>query len=79
MTATTTVDAFTADIITPIIAAIGGKPDFGALTFTIHHSQFKYGDLINTIISFLILAAVVYFLVVVPVNKLLARFASGEV
>ncbi|HVU74329.1 MAG TPA: large conductance mechanosensitive channel protein MscL [Mycobacteriales bacterium] len=73
------VDAFTKDIITPIIAAIGGQPDFSQLTFTIHKSKFLYGDLINNIVSFLIIAAVVYFMVVLPVNRLLQRFASGEV
>jgi large conductance mechanosensitive channel len=71
---TAIVAAFTADILTPFIAAIGGKPDFSSLTFTIHKSQFKYGDFINAVITFLILAAVVYFFVVLPINKLLDRF-----
>ena len=60
------------DIITPLIAAIGGQPNFSNLTFTIHHSQFFYGDFLNALISFVILAAVVFFLVVTPVNKLIA-------
>ena len=76
------VKAFVADIITPIIAAIGGKPDFSSLTFTINHSQFKYGDVINVIITFLIIAAAIYFVVVVPLNKLAERrarkLAAGE-
>lgn len=71
---TAVVTAFTADILTPIIGAIGGKPDFSTLTFTIHKSQFKYGDFINAIISFVILAAVVYYFVVLPVSALLDRF-----
>ncbi len=63
-----------ADIITPIIAAIGGKPDFGALTFTIGKGTFRYGDFLNVLLSFLIIAAVVFFFVVRPVNALLERF-----
>lgn len=68
------VTKFTSDILTPIIAAIGGKPNFATLSFTIHHSKFLYGDFINAIIAFLILAAVVYFFVVLPINTLLDRF-----
>ena len=71
---TAIITAFTADILTPIIAAIGGQPDFSKLTFTIHKSQFKYGAFINAVISFAILAAVVYFFVVLPINSLMARF-----
>ena len=67
------VNAFVADILTPIIAAIFGKPDFSQLTFTIHNSRFLYGDLINFVIAFVTVAAVVFFFVVVPVNALLAR------
>ena len=73
------VAALVADIITPVIAAIGGKPDFSNLTFTINGSRFKYGDFINAIISFLIIAAAVFFLVVKPVNALLARRKAKEV
>jgi large conductance mechanosensitive channel len=67
------VDALVADIITPVIAAVGGKPDFGALDFTLNGSTFRYGDFLNQIISFVIIAAAVFFLVVVPVNHLVAR------
>jgi large conductance mechanosensitive channel len=70
----TVVAAFTADILTPIIGAIGGKPNFSSLSFTIHKSHFFYGDFINAIISFLIVAAVVYYFVVVPVGRMLDRF-----
>lgn len=66
------VTALVKDLITPLIAAIGGKPDFSALTFTIHGSQFLYGDFINAVVSFLIIAAVVYYLVVLPMNRLMA-------
>ena len=67
------VAALVSDLITPIIAAIGGKPDFSDLTFTINGSEFKYGHFINAVISFLIVAAAVFFLVVKPVNALMAR------
>ncbi|MGZ4638135.1 MAG: large conductance mechanosensitive channel protein MscL [Actinomycetes bacterium] len=70
--------ALVADLITPIIAAIGGQPDFAKLTFTINGSKFTYGHFLNAVISFVIVAAAVYFLVVVPVNKLMERRKSGE-
>ena len=60
------VNAFVKDILTPLIAAIFGKPDFSQLDFTINNSRFLYGDLINFIIAFLSIAAVVFFFVVVP-------------
>jgi large conductance mechanosensitive channel len=72
------VAAFVADIITPLIAAVFGQPDFGNLQFTIHHSTFKYGDFLNKVISFLTIAAAVFFLVVKPVNALLARRKAKE-
>ena len=65
--------ALVADLVTPLIAAIGGKPDFGALTFRINGSVFRYGAFLNAVISFLIVAAVIFFLVVKPLNALLAR------
>jgi large conductance mechanosensitive channel len=68
------VTAFVADLITPLIAAIGGQPDFSNLTFKINGSRFLYGSFINALISFLIIAAVVFFLVIKPVNKLMDRF-----
>ena len=67
---TALVKAFVADILTPIIAAIAGKPNFAALTFTINHSTFLYGDLINALVTFVSVAAAVYFFVVVPLNKI---------
>ena len=72
------VTALVGDLVTPLIAAIGGKPDFSSLTFTIHHSRFKYGDFIDALLSFVIIAAVVFFLVVKPVNALLARRKQDE-
>ena len=69
----TVIQAFVKDILTPLIAAIAGKPDFSQLTFTIHNSNFLYGDFINALISFLIVAAVIYYFVVLPVNTLISR------
>ena len=63
-----------ADFITPLLAAIGGKQDFSKLTFTVHHSKFLYGDFINALIAFVLLAAVIYFFVVRPFGALLERF-----
>ena len=63
------------NIITPIIAAIGGQPDFSALTFTINNSEFRYGAFINSLISFLIIGLVIFFLIIKPVNALMARVA----
>ena len=65
------ITALVKDILTPIIAAIFGKPDFGALTFTIHKSHFFYGDFINAVITFLSIALAVFIFVVKPVNYLL--------
>lgn len=70
----TLVVALTKDFITPLLAAIGGQPDFSELTFTVHKSKFFYGDFINAVIAFVILAAVLYFFVVLPFAKLLDRF-----
>jgi large conductance mechanosensitive channel len=72
------VTAFVADFITPLIAAIGGQPDFGALKFTINDSVFRYGHFINAVISFLIIAAVIFFVIVKPLNALAARRKRGE-
>src|SRR5215207_1601552 len=60
------VTALVKDLLTPLIAAVGGEPDFGALSFEINNSRFLYGDFLNTVISFAIIATVVYFLVVLP-------------
>jgi large conductance mechanosensitive channel len=71
------VSALVKDLITPLIAAIGGQPDFSKLTFTINNSKFLYGDFINALIAFLIIAAVIFFLVIKPLNALLARSQKG--
>ena len=66
------------NIITPLIGAIIGKPSFGDLTFSINESKFGYGNVINALITFLAIAAVVYFLVVVPMNKVSERLKPGK-
>lgn len=72
---TAVVTSLVKDLITPLIAAIGGKPDFSGLYFTLHDSKFMYGDFINALITFLIMACVVFFFVVQPVNQLV-KFAN---
>jgi large conductance mechanosensitive channel len=79
---TAVINALVKDIITPIIAAIAGKPDFSNLTFTANKSLFRYGDFINAVIQFLLVAAAIYFFVVLPIKKLtelrLRRMAAGD-
>lgn len=70
------VTALVADLITPIIAAIGGQPDFSSLSFTINGSKFAYGHFINAVIAFLIVAAAVYFFVVLPLERMLRKPAE---
>jgi large conductance mechanosensitive channel len=72
------VTAFSSSFITPLIAAIGGKPDFGDLFFTINGARFTYGDFFNALISFLIVAAVVFFLVIKPMNTIMARIKRDD-
>jgi large conductance mechanosensitive channel len=72
-----TVTAFVKDLLTPLIAAAIGKPDFSALTFTVNKSTFLYGDFVNAVVSFLLIAVAVYFFVVLPVNALVARMRKA--
>ena len=72
------VKALVDDLLTPIIAAIVGKPDFSAIHFTVNGSMFKIGDFINAVLAFVMIAAAVYFFVVVPVNAVMARMRRGE-
>ena len=72
------VTAFTASFVTPLIALIGGKADFSALKFTISGTEFPYGLFLNALFSFLIIAAVVFFLVVRPMNALMARLKRPD-
>lgn len=72
------VTALVKDLITPLIAAIVGKPDFSAIKFTINGSQFLVGDFVNALVSFLLIGTAVYFFVVVPMNAFMARMRRGE-
>jgi large conductance mechanosensitive channel len=72
------VTALVKDLLTPLIAAIIGKPDFSAIAFEVNGSKFLIGDFINAILSFILIAAAVYFFVIVPVNALMARSRRGE-
>jgi large conductance mechanosensitive channel len=74
----TVVSALVKDFLTPLIAAIVGKPDFSAIGFTINGTLFPIGDFINSLVSFLLIAAAVYYFVVLPVNALVARIKRGE-
>jgi large conductance mechanosensitive channel len=73
------VTALVKDLVNPLIAAIFGKPDFSAIAFTLNASKFAIGDFLNALVSFLLSAVAVYFLVVLPVNTLMARIKRGEV
>lgn len=72
------VTALVKDLITPLIAAIIKAPDFSGVSFTVNGSVFKIGDFVNALISFLLIAAAVYFVVVLPVNAITARKRRGE-
>lgn len=67
------VTSLTENLLTPLLAAIGGQPDFSAITFTINKSVFGIGAFINSLISFLITAAVIYFLIITPMNRIMDR------
>jgi large conductance mechanosensitive channel len=69
---TAVVAALVGDLITPLLAAIGGKPDFAGLSFTINSSHFLYGHFLNALLTFVLIAAVLFFLVIKPVNRLMA-------
>ena len=72
------VQSMVKDIITPLVTALVGKPDFSHLTFTVHRSIFSYGDFINTVVSFLIMATVIFFVVVQPINKVNQFFKNSQ-
>jgi large conductance mechanosensitive channel len=74
----TVIQALISDIITPLIAAAGGKPNFGSLTFTVNHSHFLYGSFLNALISFVIIAAVVYYLLVAPSVRVTTRLERKQ-
>lgn len=72
------VNALVTDIVNPLIAAIVHKPDFSALILDVHGGKIKYGDFMNAVISFLLIAATVYFIFVLPINALLKKFHPAK-
>ncbi len=72
------VTAFVKDLITPIIAALVGKPDFSGLVFTVNGSRFLIGDFVNALVSFVLVAAAIYFFVVVPLQRAIAMRTKAE-
>jgi large conductance mechanosensitive channel len=74
----TVVTSLVKDLITPLIAAIGGQPNFANLSFTVNKSKFTYGDFFNALIAFAIIALVVYFLVVSPFARLLVYLQRNK-
>jgi large conductance mechanosensitive channel len=73
------VTALVKDLITPLIAALFGKPDFSAIVFEVNGSKFLLGDFVNAVVAFLMVATAIYFFVVLPVNTVMARIKRGEV
>jgi large conductance mechanosensitive channel len=72
------VTAFVKDLVTPLIGAFGGTPDFSSVSFTVNNSKFMVGDFINSLISFLTIATVIYFAVVMPMSKMMDKMKSGK-
>jgi len=72
------VAALVKDLLTPLIAAMVGQPDFSAIKFTVNGSEFLIGDFVNALISFLLVAAAIYFFVIAPMNAIMARRRRGE-
>lgn len=71
------VSALVKDLMTPFISALVRQPNFSKFTFTLRGSEFFYGDFLNALIAFIIVASTVYFFVVLPVNKLMTRFKGA--
>jgi large conductance mechanosensitive channel len=72
------VTALVKDLVTPLIAALFGKPDFSAIAFTINQSTFLVGDFVNAVVSFVLIASAIYFLIIVPVNAVAERLSRGQ-
>ncbi len=71
------VDSLVADIFTPLVAAIIGEPDFSALSVSVNGSAITYGNFLNVLLSFAITAAVVFYFIVLPVNRVMSRFRAA--
>jgi large conductance mechanosensitive channel len=64
------VQSLVRNLITPLFAAVGGRPDFSKMSFTVHGSTFGYGSFINTVVSFVFIGAVVYYVFLVPAERI---------
>lgn len=76
---TAVINAFVKDLLTPLIAALFGKPDFSAIGFTLNNSRFPVGDFINAVLMFIIVALVIYYFVVIPLGGVAARLGPAAV
>jgi large conductance mechanosensitive channel len=72
------IKVFVRGLVTPLIGVFGGIPDFSSVVFTVNNSRFLIGEVVNAIITFLVIATIVYFFVVMPVARLMERFAPGD-
>jgi large conductance mechanosensitive channel len=72
----TMIQAIVKDLLTPLIGAVTRSSDFSGLSFTINNSRFMYGDLINAVVSFILISAVIYFFVITPMNAIMSRTAK---
>jgi large conductance mechanosensitive channel len=72
------VTALVKDLVTPLIAALVGKPDFSAISFTINNSKFLIGDFINALVAFILVAAAIYFFVIAPMTAVTTRFKKPD-
>ncbi len=72
------VTTFVSGLITPFIAALGGQPNFSGLSFTVNGSKFMYGTFLNALLSFLIIASVVFFFIIMPLNKLMSHMKPSD-
>ena len=72
------VNSMVKGLLTPFIAAVVKQPDFSSISFTIRGSKFLFGDFVNSVVSFVIIAAAVYFAVVLPMNALMAHMQRDD-
>jgi large conductance mechanosensitive channel len=72
------VTALVKDLLTPLIAAVAGKPDFSAIVFTVNNSKFLVGEFLNALVSFVLISAAIYFVVIMPMNAIAERRRRGQ-
>lgn len=74
----TIITSLTKDFIMPLIGTIGGNRDFSSIYFTLNHNKLMVGDFLNSLISFIITSAVVYFLIVLPMDRIMVNIRKEE-